>query len=208
MESISRLSLDWFHCSRWPISEEDAVAWDPDFEYVCKVQEVLGARADEHGLDSLSEPERVVQLAVWAKGIVDNGAFPYFYEGASNAAQVADAYETLGFNEAAAAFRASLSVFPDGIPQEGHEARCEWMDQNQNVLDHLFSNKLNDPIFALEGQLDKILVAYIRAHRSEFSGIDGLERVFERREEVALPPAEQPVRQTRKTGRLIRRPRR
>jgi Domain of unknown function (DUF4375) len=154
--------------------------WDPDFEYVCAVQKVLGERADERGLESLSGPELIVQLTWWAKGIVDNGSLTYFYEGASNAEQVADAFDALGFPAAAAAFRKSMSVFPGGQPHEDHDERCRWIESHEAAADWLLSIKLNAPIVDLEDELTQALVAYIREHRSEFTGVDGLERVYER----------------------------
>jgi hypothetical protein len=189
-------------------NRRQSIARDPNFEYVCAVQEALGRRAKQTGLDSLSQPERNVMLASWAQGIIGNGVFQYFYEKTSIAAQVADASEALGFDEAATACRQSLLAFPEGRPPEDDEQRITWMDQNEASVTQLF-DELDRAIWKLEDQgLDRRIVAYIREHRPHFQAIDGLERVYDRnpKSEPAAPP-EPAARRSKRGLRLKRWPR-
>ena len=74
-----------------------------DFSFADDVCSDLGSRAQRDGIQSLSEQERAVLLVWWAQGIIGNGGFEYFYEGASNMIDVAEAFQELGFAEAAQA---------------------------------------------------------------------------------------------------------
>jgi hypothetical protein len=160
---------------------------NPDCQFVSDVLELLGARAEAQGLDSLSQAEQRVLLVGWAQGIVGNGGFQYFYEGASNARQVADAFEALGFSEAASAFRTSLSVFPNGVAPEDQEIRRDWLDRNETISTPVF-DRLEGTIFAVSDQLDQAIIAYLCEHRGEFTGIEGLERAHVRRKERPVTP--------------------
>ena len=111
--------------------EPDSAEWVFDF---C---EALTGRAEEDGLYSLSEPEQRVVLAWSTKGIIDNGGFQYFYEGATHAQEVADAYEAIGLPQLAEACRKSLHVFPNHHPPEPQERMWKWMaEQDQSVSDY------------------------------------------------------------------------
>jgi hypothetical protein len=66
--------------------------------FVEAILDALEQRVDEErygsafrpgGLSNLSEPGRVVCRAYGAMGVIENGGFQYFYEGATNAAEVA-----------------------------------------------------------------------------------------------------------------------
>ena len=78
-----------------------------DFDFVSSICDGLGERAEQDGIESLTEPERSVLLVWWAQGIICNGGFAYFYEGACNMPEVAGAFQELGFEEAAQACRQS-----------------------------------------------------------------------------------------------------
>lgn len=138
-----------------------------DYTLVEDVCEQLAARADEEGLASLSPLQRGVLLPYWAKAIVDNGGFQYFYEGAENAAEVVDAFERLGFVEAASAFRESAKVFPAGQPICDLEARREWMEEHSAEITPVYE-ALDPVICRLEAELWSRLAGCIREHPAEF----------------------------------------
>jgi hypothetical protein len=113
----------------------------------------------------LAEPAQVILLAYNAKGIIDNGGFQFFDEGASHAIDVAWAFDELGFPEAADACRRSTAVFPHGIPPADWEERNDLMDMlgNQTArcwqpLDNLFYDTTKD--------FDQRLAQYIRTHQA------------------------------------------
>ena len=63
------------------------------FDLAGEICDNLGRRAEENGIQSLSKPEQTVLLVWWAQGIIGNGGFEYFYEGACNMTDVAEAYQ-------------------------------------------------------------------------------------------------------------------
>jgi hypothetical protein len=135
-----------------------------------RVGKLLGERVDKYGLDALSPPQEVVLLSWWAKGIIDNGGFQFFYEGASNAAQVAEAFDALGFTAAGQAFRESLTLFPHGTPQNDHQERQEWLDSVGTKAKTLF-DRLSRVIWAIEDDLDPVIETYMNQHPTHFDAL-------------------------------------
>lgn len=142
-----------------------------DWQAIEAVCEALASRADEHGIETLSRSERAVMLPYWAKAIVDNGGLEYFFEGADNALEVAAAFDELGIEEGARAFRQSTEVFPNGEPQVSHESRRNWMDSHRAEIDAVFA-KLNPIIWQVDADLAQAISEYIRAHSDELQVTD------------------------------------
>jgi hypothetical protein len=146
-------------------------------DFVNKATDPLGDRAEANGIQSLSYPEQVALITLWATGIIDNGGFRYFYEGANNTEQVADAFDTLGFHDAAQACRETIAFFPPEVFKRGYEACTKWLDAHytNDELFHLFDKQnfivweLND---SSHNSLDNVLAEYIRTHRSEFQALE------------------------------------
>jgi len=134
---------------------------------VSQVCRKLGQRAEARGLESLSSAERTALLVWWSKGIIDNGGFEYFYEGTTNAAEVADAYEKLGLISAAEAFRQSLLFFPPDVIEKGYEACREWMARYSEDERTLHFGKLNSTVWNLD--LSDSLAEYIRKNSSQLT---------------------------------------
>lgn len=135
-----------------------------DFDRVDAVTSRLGALADAHGIDALSDADRVVLLASWAKALVDNGGFNYFYEGASNATEVADAFQSLGLNEIAEAFRQSASIFPGGIPHRDHLSRQQWIAREGGHAEALFETLSSVVWECNEDTLYRALQDFMESH--------------------------------------------
>lgn len=150
-------------------SEEGA--GEEDLEWVGDLCEALGERADERGPDSLTPAEQTVLLPYWLKGIVDNGGFQYFYEGATEAAEVAEAFERIGLPDLAEACRLSLDVFPDRRPPISQDAMFTWMEaQGPEVAD--LWERLSETVWACKPEkLYGALARYVRAHSESFSDV-------------------------------------
>jgi hypothetical protein len=141
---------------------------DRRFHFVNEIYIALGKQANKHGIGSLTFPERVAHLSWWASGIIGNGGFRFFYEGATNVDQVAEAYETLGFQHAAAACRQSKSFFPLEIIAKGYEATREWMNRfSDEELQHFFS-ELDKKIWEIKDDLTDAVAKYINANLDQF----------------------------------------
>jgi hypothetical protein len=141
-----------------------------DYALVETVCEALATYADEDGIWSLSETERTVLLPYWAKAIVDNGGFLYFYAGADNANEVAEALEKIGCSGVAAAFRRSAELFPGGRPIRGEEAMSRWLEEHEAEADALFAD-LNPTVWRCDEELWTRLAAFIRGHLNELQRV-------------------------------------
>jgi hypothetical protein len=140
------------------------MASQTDLDLVGRVTSRLGERADAEGIESLTPAECVVLLPWWATGIICNGGFQYFFEGATNTLEVADAFAALGLEEAAAACRAAHRLIPVEVLQEGYPAFRDWMDTlDESRLEGLF-DPLNPVIWDHEVRLVAALAADIRNH--------------------------------------------
>jgi hypothetical protein len=129
-----------------------------------RVYNALGALDYRLGPEGLSDAKRHALLAWWARGIVGNGGLRYFYEGASEGDEVAEAYEALWFPAAAEAFRKSLAIFPNGRPHIIPE--LNWECLNESAAE--FLEMIEDPIFEMGADLDAAVLAYLREHEPEF----------------------------------------
>lgn len=138
-------------------------------EIVTEAMKILGPRAEERGIDALSPAERAVVLTVWAAGIIGNGGFRYFYEGAyfrkgkNHIPALAESYELLGLSDAARATRKSVEFYPIGLPDLGPEQTNQYMDgKSEKELDAFFG-PLDRAIWAVDRDqiLDTALAAVL-----------------------------------------------
>ena len=146
------------------------------FDFVNEICQELGRRVEDDGIETLSEPERVASDVWWASGIIQNGGFQYFYEGATEMAQVADSYDRLGLNKAAEACRKSLRIFPNGVPPEDDDERSEILAPYQGFRNEFF-RPLNLVLWetADEG-LEDILAVFIHENLPSFGGFGLMDR--------------------------------
>lgn len=122
-------------------------------------------QADERGLDALTGPERVVVLAWGSRGIIGNGGFKYFYEGEWRMAELAAAYRTLGFSDAADACERSLDVFPEREPPRDAAERNRFLGAESQA----FFDGLVRAVFAIEWDDLKLAIGrYIESKPDEF----------------------------------------
>lgn len=147
-----------------------------DADFVEIVLDALDKRVDEQRFGRICEPggmrnfspaEKVVLLTWWAVPIIENGGFQYFYEGATNAVEVADAFDSLGLTEAATACRKSLEVFPNNVPPTEQDDRIAILEPFYGIP-NMFFKPLNESLWDAGKVLDQAIAAYVRAHRSEF----------------------------------------
>ena len=134
-----------------------------DYESIASI---LGGKAEAEGIEALSVYERNVLLPYWASGIIGNGGFQYFYEGAINAIEVAEAFDALGLSECAEACRQSLAVFPNCQPAPDQQERWKWMDDNEERTQEAWE-PLDQIIWDADKELETKVRAYIAAHLSD-----------------------------------------
>lgn len=126
----------------------------------------LGAQADLHGLDSLSEEERSVLVPYWARGVIGNGGFRYFYEGNHDLHDVARRMRTLQLDAAATACESvAQHVFAGGaVPRNDDEreallSKVDWKRFSQEE-DVVFDLRWEDILDAVG--------RYVEAHPAAF----------------------------------------
>ena len=138
---------------------------------VVRYLETLCEVADREGIETLTKPERVVVLVWWGKALVDNGGFQFFYEGTSNAEDVATAFSEIGINTIAEAFRRSLNVFTSQSFEFDPTTRYKRSSYSVADVGAVFT-ELNGIVWGVdEPELLEILYGYIKANRSSFEHI-------------------------------------
>jgi hypothetical protein len=128
----------------------------------------LCTRADEDGIEALPSRQRTVVHAWAAHGIIGNGGFRYYYEGAWMMADVAAAYRALGFEDAARACESSLDIFPTRVPPRDRERRREIIEKTD--FDQLAADEAK--IFDIEWDSLKTAIGdYMTRHPDDFGNL-------------------------------------
>lgn len=98
-------------------------------------------------------------------------AFNFFYEGTSNAEDVATAFSEIGINTIAEAFRRSLNVFTSQSFEFDPTTRYKRSSYSVADVGAVFT-ELNGIVWGVdEPELLEILYGYIKANRSSFEHI-------------------------------------
>jgi hypothetical protein len=86
--------------------------------------------AERHGLESLSENNRLLFLVGYLVGELSNGGAGQFYmnPSARYTSEIAEALDTIGASKAAGLVREIDRLFPDGNPAAGQESRLQEFD--------------------------------------------------------------------------------
>lgn len=126
----------------------------------------LGSRADREGIETLNDDELTALIPWWARGVICNGGFRYFYEGGYDLVDVAMRLRRLGLLDAAAACeRVSRVVFPNGRSQLATSER----DQALAEVEWRKFERDEDVLFALEPTLLLDAIAkYVADHPAGF----------------------------------------
>ena len=120
---------------------------------------------DQPEIWEMNEPERVFFVAYCSYGLISNGGFNYLFEGIGDPefSLAAKAFEAIGCEPAAAAFRRANALFPNGVPK----------DQGERL--HIYRSgtaeeryEIDTQFMSASKQLDSALAAYIRRHAEEF----------------------------------------
>ena len=129
----------------------------------------LGTLANALGIRAVPLPGRHAIAAVTAYGIVGNGGFRYWYEGATETDIIAEAFAALGFDAAGKACLLSMDPFPGKQPFATLEAQREWMEAQIDDCATLFAfwESIDDPILSIRDALfSQHLVAFFAKHAS------------------------------------------
>ena len=136
---------------------------------VGEAMKLLGPLAEEKGVQALAPPQRAIVLLVWASGIIGNGGFRYFYEGAyfrngvNHIPMLAEAFEFLGFDQAANATLESISFFPAEVASLGPDETNRHMEARGEKEVKKFFGPLDREVWKLNrsGRLEQALADLI-----------------------------------------------
>ena len=122
--------------------------------------------------DKYTADERTVVLVWQASGIIDNGGFEHLFSGDFSGDPgyrlTAQAFETIGCEQAATAFREALSMYPDGRLPEDIDARYKiHMLTPKSTRD-----EIDGRFFHAGKEIQRRLATYIRAHRQAFAHLE------------------------------------
>jgi len=131
------------------------------FEKLCKI-------ADTEGQDTLSFHKQVIVLVWWAKALVDNGGFQYFYEGTTYTESISNAFDEIGLEKIGDAFRKSNEILFRGevISKQKQDETLSEISENE-IAD---LEKLNQIIWDVdEDELFRKLINYTVTHEKTLS---------------------------------------
>ena len=134
----------------------------------------LFSRVESDGLESLTEPERVL-FSVWgAVGQIENGGFDQFFYNSSGsfAREAASGLEAIGAIEKAAVVKRALALFPDSLPPRDRDERIAVLDSISETGDEDVFDSLNEEFYAIPENVDALLAAYIESHDGEIARVD------------------------------------
>jgi hypothetical protein len=121
---------------------------------------------DPCSLDGLSQTEADLLAVATAKGVIGNGGHCYWFEGkdGDETLRVAQSFERMGLEAAAAALRQSLGVFPSGLPPRDLGERQEYVSAHRAELNAAFE-PLDEIIW--ETEFTPAAARYILLNRKE-----------------------------------------
>jgi hypothetical protein len=123
--------------------------------------------ADERGIESLSHEEQLVVHAWSAKGIIDNGGFRFYFDGAWMIQHVADSFRTLGFEDAADACTDAAGFFPSNLPPRDWQRRVDIL----KTISAEALKPLDERIWAVEWHhLKAAILTHMERHPGRFGG--------------------------------------
>lgn len=153
---------------------DEALA-EPDDAALCgRIFElILRHHGDDVVAAELPEAERVVLLVCNVSAIISNGGFRYLFEedidGDPSYARCAEAYQIIGCEVAAQAFRETLALFPNGRPPR--EAGKRIRHYLTGIKD--WPTPQDKLFFTTDKDRDRCLAAYIRTHARAYRHLDG-----------------------------------
>jgi Domain of unknown function (DUF4375) len=134
---------------------------------------LLASNGEVPDVSEMPEEERVVLLVWHTYGIIGNGGFNYLFEGDlpgdPDYTLSAEAYEVIGCEPAAHAFRQALALFPDGEVPSDLDARMRMYRRGPGDR----RGQIDGEFFSAGEQIEACLARYIREHRDAYSRLEG-----------------------------------
>ena len=142
----------------------------PEYPTVGAVMQIVGRRLQPSSLDAVSRVEADLLATATAYSVIGDGGLMDWYERkvATATEKVAASFDRLGMPTVAEAMRASLRVFPDGVPPGDLAARKRYLSANRARLEESFG-PLDEAVWATDW--DAAAMAFIDAHRAEIASI-------------------------------------
>ena len=137
---------------------------------------ILKQHGDEVDPSKIPKPQQTVMLVYHSHGILGNGGFQYLFEGDfpgdPEFLLTRQAYETIGADDASAAFEKAFAVFPDSTPPADIESRIKLWQSKYNLMDSMKDESSPDRMYfsAMDGVMEK-LNAYIESNQSDFASL-------------------------------------
>ena len=126
--------------------------------------ELISAKFDAQGFDSLAPTERVVYCIWWLEAEVNNGGFDqFFFNSAGNLyAETCDALTMIGANKTRALLESASAVAFPAAPPANRAERNSLQASSDEVEDQL--NDLDRKFYAYEDDLAQLVNAFLASH--------------------------------------------
>ncbi len=128
---------------------------------------ILAHYGSDLDLSALPQAEQVVVFVTQTSGIIGNGGFRYLFEGDYPEdpyfVRAVRAFEIIGSEKAAKAFRDSLAYFPNSHPPRDTDERLKHYLKQVN-----WPSKEDDLFFSASDEIDGCLARFIRSHSDAY----------------------------------------
>ena len=128
----------------------------------------LSDKIHKNGIDSLTQPERVLHHVYWLESEINNGGFEQYFANSSGdyALDTPAALDEIGAHQTAQLVRRAIDLFPDGLPPRDRQQRVEKLklidDDTVNQLGNLTSE-----FFEYRDPLEELPVKYMFANKDQ-----------------------------------------
>jgi len=151
-----------------PLAKLFAEAGDSD---LCNglFEHLLTLRGEVPDVSAMAEEERIVLLVWQTYGIIGNGGFDYLFggnlPGDPDYTLTAEAYEMIGCELAAHAFRQALALFPRGEAPRDLDERMRMYRRGPGDR----RGQIDGEFFSADKEIEACLARYIRQHRQVYT---------------------------------------
>ena len=120
-------------------------------------------------LDRLTEPQLYFYLNQCFERELNNGGFDQYFRNAAgaHAAGTLHSLKAIGAEKTMSLLQAAMDLFPGGEVPQDHDERLEVVGSIEDQVEHQWEG-LESEFFAYEDDLNKLNLAFIKAHRDSF----------------------------------------
>ncbi|HUQ27184.1 MAG TPA: DMP19 family protein [Usitatibacter sp.] len=150
-------------------SIDDVLANEDPTTFAIALSDLVFARYDRDGFESLTPPERVAYCVDALEREVNNGGFEQFFTNNSGdtSAETVAALRKIGAIQAANLVQSAMELFPNGSLPRDREERVDVVGAMSDAHRSKW-HELDDRFCSYPDDLTRLMRAFVNAHRAGF----------------------------------------